>query len=60
MPIWTQEQLFEIVVSNYKSIKESEGKTQQEQLDIALKQTETMETWLLPELRNELDEMFQR
>lgn len=60
MPIWTQEQLFEIVVSNYKGIKEAEGKAPKDQLDIALKQTETMETWLDAPFRDKLDEMFER
>jgi hypothetical protein len=60
MPIWTQEQLFEIVVSNYKGIKEAEGKAPQDQLDKALQQTQLMETWLDADFRNKLDKIFER
>ena len=60
MPIWTQEQLFDLVSGQYTTIKAHEGKAPPEQLAEALKQTQIMETWLDAPLRDKLDEMFER
>ena len=60
MPIWTQEQLFENIVANYKAIKDAEGKAPQDQLDNALQQTQLMESWLDSPFRDKIDEMFER
>lgn len=62
MPIWTQEQLFEIVLNNYKAIEQakSQGKANPEELANALVNTERMETWLDAEFRYKLDEIFKR
>ena len=62
MPIWTQEQLFEIVLNNYKAIEQakSQEKVNPEELANALARTERMETWLDAEFRCKLDEIFKR
>lgn len=62
MPIWTQEQLFELVLSNYKAIESmmAEGKATQEHLEKAMEQTQHMESWLDAQFRDKLDEIFKR
>jgi len=62
MLIWTQEQLFEIVLNNYKAIEQAkgQGKSNPEELANALAHTERMETWLDAEFRYKLDEIFKR
>lgn len=60
MPIWTQEQLFELVAQNYKSIKAAEGKVGPEHINKALQETQLMESWLDAPFRIKLDEMFER
>jgi len=60
MPIWTQEQLLEQIKSSYIQVKEAEGKAKPEEIANAIKQLETMETWLDVGFRNELDEHLNR
>lgn len=56
MPIWTQEQLYDIVKSNHAAIKSWEGKSEMiAQTEVATKQTLQMETWLDGPLRDKLD-----
>lgn len=62
MPIWTQEQLFEIVLNNYKAIEQAkgQGKSNPEELANALAHTERMETWLDAPFRDQLDVLLGR
>lgn len=56
MPIWTQEQLYEIVKSNHATIKSWESKPEMTaQIEVATKQTLQMEEWLDSPLRDKLD-----
>lgn len=62
MPIWSQEQLFDIVLNNYKFIKSSKvtGKITPEEIELAIMQTERMEKWLDAPFRDKLDEELKR
>lgn len=62
MPIWTQEQLFEIVLNNYKMIEQlkSKGNKNPEEIANALTHTERMETLLDAPFRDQLDVLLGR
>lgn len=56
MPIWTQEQLYEIVKQNHATIKSWENKPEMAaQTEIATQQTLQMKTWLDGPFRDKLD-----
>ena len=62
MPIWTQEQLFEIVLNNYKAIENAQanGNVSHEELAQAIIQTKQMENWLDAPFRDQLDVILNR
>lgn len=60
MPIWTQEQLYELVKTNHLTLIQGEGKIPSDQWQNGLKTTLQMEQWLDAPLRDQLDKELGR